>query len=319
MPSFSIIIPVYNVAQYIRKCLNSVLSQDFSDWETLLIDDGSTDGSGVICDEYGNRDSRFRVFHKPNGGVSSARNMGLDHARGEWIWFVDSDDYIIKDALSILDRTIKNYDCDTVFFEISEDRDGIASERSSIHNTIDSLEKNEFLCKVYSYLNQAILFKATYFQQHTIRFSPDIRMAEDLEVQYKYLIFALKPIKIYDRLYIYRKREGSATDNPDTDRNNMKDCIQVCNHLLDYIKSNHIAHEQWLSMRVRRLLKSCIQSAERVPKTELKDLQIQLRQVIDGYYAYGYTRVADKTLKLALINLNLYFICLRLYYKLKGK
>ena len=93
-PQVSIIIPVYNSENTLRRCLNSVLAQTFTDFECLLVDDGSTDDSGRICDEYAEKDKRFRVFHKENGGVSSARNVGLDNASGEWITFVDSDDWI---------------------------------------------------------------------------------------------------------------------------------------------------------------------------------------------------------------------------------
>lgn len=94
MPKVSLIVPVYKAEAYIRECLNSICQQTFIDWECLLIDDGSPDNSGVICDEYALKDDRFKVFHKPNGGVSSARNLGLDKARGEWVTFVDSDDFI---------------------------------------------------------------------------------------------------------------------------------------------------------------------------------------------------------------------------------
>lgn len=83
----SCIIPVYNTAKYLHRCIDSVLSQTFTDWEMLLIDDGSTDTSGFICDEYAAKDKRIRVFHKENGGISSARNVGLNHAQGEWILF----------------------------------------------------------------------------------------------------------------------------------------------------------------------------------------------------------------------------------------
>ena len=91
---FSIIIPVYNVASYLRECLDSVLAQAFTDWEAICIDDGSTDGSGAILDEYAVRDARFRVIHQKNAGVSAARNAALDVAKGEWIGFVDADDWI---------------------------------------------------------------------------------------------------------------------------------------------------------------------------------------------------------------------------------
>lgn len=96
----SVIIPVYNVAPYLRRCLDSVLAQMFKNFEVILIDDGSTDGSGAICDEYARKDPRFRVTHKENGGVSSARNEGIRQARGEWIAFVDSDDAVSPDYLS---------------------------------------------------------------------------------------------------------------------------------------------------------------------------------------------------------------------------
>ena len=98
----TIIIPVYNTAPYLPDCLTSILGQTFSDFELLLINDGSTDGSGTICDEYAKKDNRIRVFHKGNGGVSSARNLGLDNARGEWIYFVDSDDELLPGGLQTL-------------------------------------------------------------------------------------------------------------------------------------------------------------------------------------------------------------------------
>lgn len=94
LPKISIIVPVYNADKYLRRCVDSILAQTFTDFELLLIDDGSNDCSGVICDEYAVNDSRVRVFHKPNGGVSSARNVGLDNARGEWITFCDADDFV---------------------------------------------------------------------------------------------------------------------------------------------------------------------------------------------------------------------------------
>ena len=94
MPYFSIIIPVYNVEPYLRECLDSVLAQTFTDWEAICIDDGSTDGSGAILDEYAAKDKRFRVFHQPNAGLSAARNKALENVRGEYFCFLDSDDIV---------------------------------------------------------------------------------------------------------------------------------------------------------------------------------------------------------------------------------
>lgn len=103
-PVFSIIIPIYNVAPYLRECLDSVLAQTFSNWECLCVDDGSTDESGAILDEYATRDPRFRVFHQPNAGVSAARNLALDNVKGEWIGFLDGDDVW---AIDWLERIVK--------------------------------------------------------------------------------------------------------------------------------------------------------------------------------------------------------------------
>ena len=116
-PKISVIIPVYNTEKYLHRCINSILTQTYTDFELLLIDDGSTDSSGTICDEYAAKDARVRVFHKENGGVSSARNLGLDNAQGEWITFVDSDDYIEENFLKSFDG---NLDADLVLGNMIE-------------------------------------------------------------------------------------------------------------------------------------------------------------------------------------------------------
>ena len=95
----SIIVPVYNAEEYLSRCLDSILEQDMTSYEVILVDDGSTDSSSLICDRYSATDPRFRTIHKPNGGVSSARNAGLNLAKGEYLMFVDSDDYIADDML----------------------------------------------------------------------------------------------------------------------------------------------------------------------------------------------------------------------------
>ena len=93
-PKISVIVPVYKAEAYLRCCVDSLLAQTFRDFEILLIDDGSPDKSGEICDEYARQDGRIKALHKKNGGVSSARNVGIEHAQGEWITFVDADDYV---------------------------------------------------------------------------------------------------------------------------------------------------------------------------------------------------------------------------------
>ena len=108
----SVIVPVYNVERYIRQCVESILEQTYADLEIILVDDGSTDGSGSICDEYKLKDDRVVVIHKCNGGLSDARNAGLDIARGEYIGFVDSDDYIEPDMYEVLYKNCERYAAD---------------------------------------------------------------------------------------------------------------------------------------------------------------------------------------------------------------
>ena len=101
-PQISIIVPVYNVEKYLRQCLDSITAQTFTDWECILVDDGSKDKSGSICDEYAQKDNRFKVIHTKNGGVSSARNLGIEEAEGKWLYFCDADDSLLPKTLEIL-------------------------------------------------------------------------------------------------------------------------------------------------------------------------------------------------------------------------
>lgn len=108
MPEISIVVPVYKVENYLRRCVDSILGQSFADFELLLVDDGSPDRSGAICDEYALADSRVRVFHKENGGANSARRLGCAHATGTWLMFVDSDDTLPKEAVATLHGAVSS-------------------------------------------------------------------------------------------------------------------------------------------------------------------------------------------------------------------
>lgn len=148
----SVIVPVYNSEKYLHRCIDSILAQTYTDFELLLIDDGSKDNSGKICDEYAAKDSRIRVFHKENGGVSSARNMGLDNAQGEWITFVDSDDWVENDAYISLD---KNSDKDIIINSFLMYYEGNFYKEGDISLYISSKkQKDDFLFK---YLHTGLL------------------------------------------------------------------------------------------------------------------------------------------------------------------
>ena len=109
VPEVSIIVPVYNAEKALRRCVDSILGQEYTDFELLLIDDGSKDGSGAICDAYAASDSRVRVVHKVNTGVSDTRNTALELARGRWLQFLDSDDWITSDATKLLVRAARRH------------------------------------------------------------------------------------------------------------------------------------------------------------------------------------------------------------------
>ena len=111
MHKFSIVIPVYNVAPYLRECLESVLRQTYDNWEMICVDDGSKDGSGAILDEYAANDGRIKVFHTANSGVSSARNLGLENSTGDFVWFVDGDDVIHQQSLEAVNHAVDSYGC----------------------------------------------------------------------------------------------------------------------------------------------------------------------------------------------------------------
>lgn len=114
MPKISVIIPIYNAEKYIGECIESIISQKYRDFEVILVDDGSKDGSGIICDRYVAEDSRFKVIHQENRGISAARNAGLEKARGEYITFVDSDDCLAKDMFDQWMKAAVKYDADIV-------------------------------------------------------------------------------------------------------------------------------------------------------------------------------------------------------------
>ena len=120
-PKVSVIVPVYNVEKYLHRCIDSILAQSFTDFELLLVNDGSKDKSGEICDEYAAKDSRVRVFHKENGGVTSARKLGFDSSVGEYVLFVDSDDYLDKDGIASL-VSLSDDDVDIIIGDSLKDR-----------------------------------------------------------------------------------------------------------------------------------------------------------------------------------------------------
>lgn len=189
-PKISIIIPVYNVEKYLQECMDSVLSQTYTDYEVILIDDGSPDNSGIICDKYANIDSRVKVTHQPNFGVSEARNRGIELARGEWITFVDSDDWVDKDFLKMFEledapelsisglryvrfpehSTMKLWTFEETEIDLMKDSESIAKN--------NLLEYGTTFCKAY---------RKQILDKYSIRFDRNISYHEDHVFFFQYL------------------------------------------------------------------------------------------------------------------------------------
>ena len=215
----SIIIPVYNVEPYIKRCLDSVINQTYQNLEIICVDDGSTDGSGKICDEYATKDSRIKVFHKENGGVSSAKNLGLKNITGKYIGFVDSDDWIEPDMYEVLHKSAQSKDVPISVASYFKDTDTESVPMSNkeqipdgIINTKNMLLyplKRDYYMGFCGYLWNK-LFSANIFLNNGLSFNEEINYAEDV-LLYTEAIIAGKCIGNYiDKpLYHYYQREKS--------------------------------------------------------------------------------------------------------------
>jgi len=209
----SIIIPVYNVESYIRKCLDSVINQTYKNLEIICVNDGSTDGSGKICDEYAARDNRVKVFHKENGGVSSAKNIGLKNATGKYIGFVDADDWIEPDMYETLHKSAQNKNVPISVASYFKDAIPMSNKERISDGIIDTKNmllyplKRDYYMGFCGYLWNK-LFSADIFKG--LRFNEKINYAEDV-LLYTETIIAGKCVGIYiDKpLYHYYQREKS--------------------------------------------------------------------------------------------------------------
>ena len=219
----SIIIPVYNTEQYLSRCIDSILGQNFTDFELLLIDDGSTDGSAKICDAYAEKDSRIRVLHKENGGVSSARNLGLKMATGDWICFVDSDDELLPDGLQVMADGISNEVSMVLagYHEYEDDR--LTVDTSAMEVKGEVIDRNEALVmmypsedKVYMGYSVAKLFNRELINRFGVSFNEHIAIKEDTLFVVDYLCRNEKPvyftsIPVYKYLKVSTGAMGSLT------------------------------------------------------------------------------------------------------------
>lgn len=255
-PKISIIIPVYNVEKYLQYCLDSIIAQTFTDWECICVDDGSSDASGKILDEYAMNDERFVVIHQENRGVSSARNTGLDIARGEWISFIDSDDmitmdcfaYLVSDASSDLNiGVLESYYTNIPF-------------KGKIHfyqdQHISSTEWIERVCHlVFSNKNSVYCPRTLLLKKDIIgmqRFDEQMSLFEDVLFYMNVIINTNTTIAIHkEDLYLYRIRPGSLVRSE-------KSIARAVSRILFAEKVKKIIPESYEPIRHRFLLSTLL-------------------------------------------------------------
>ena len=258
----SVIIPVYNVQDYLARCVDSVLVQTHQDLEIILVDDGSTDASGDICDQYAERDSRICVIHKSNGGLSDARNAALDVMRGDYVTFVDADDYVHPQFVELLLHTIEDTGAPIAVCRWQELNDGeqpksvdtghittkLFSQAEAINSVFYQQELNHSAC--------SRLFKASIFD--SLRF-PVGKLYEDLAVIYPILKKVDRVALISPAMYYYMHRTGSIIESMTLQRT----------HVLDHLESleAQVADEapQYLPAVRSRHLSACFNMLRLMP------------------------------------------------------
>lgn len=229
----SVIVPVYNAGKYLYQCVDGILAQTYTNFELLLINDGSKDNSGKICDEYAAKDNRIRVFHKENGGVSSARNLGLDNACGKYIIFMDADDYWYDTtALEQLYVAAETYDLDIIRGEYKAvDSNGtllferpIPDRKMELSNKV--LNASTFYTNIMCGENFLVLSLIKRDTISNLRFSINRVFLEDMEFYARLFLKQLRCMFVPIRFYAYRKLSESASNTPKV--KNLEDAFSMC-------------------------------------------------------------------------------------------
>ncbi|MBO5396700.1 MAG: glycosyltransferase [Clostridia bacterium] len=259
LPLISVIIPVYNVEKYLEECVNSVLAQTYKNIEIILVDDGSTDSSGKLCDSFAENHSNIKVFHKENGGQSTARNMGLEKAQGKYIYFLDSDDIIVPDALEKL-CAVAEADCaDVVFFDalsfIDEKPDAemkqtyLRTHKYPVQSGIKTFElmqnRNEYHCVVWGMLLRKELLK-----KNDIEFIPGIYY-EDMAYTYELLCRAGTVSQCPEVLYKRRYRENSTMTSKKS-KKYFDSSVAVYEYIRDFSFDNNLTEFDFAKKYIAR-------------------------------------------------------------------
>lgn len=300
-PKISIIVPVYKVEQYLPKCIDSILAQTYHNWELLLIDDGSPDNSGHICEEYAQKDERIRVFHKKNGGVSSARNFGLDNAEGDYIMFVDSDDWISVDCLAICMNEILKSNLDAVqfgFISVTSNKENPKLKVATLPLDGEQyIQSNSFNVCV-----GGGIYKREIIEENKLRFPIDLKLAED---QIFVLSFIKKAVRIKylgRAMYYYLQRSDSAVHAPKSE-----DMLKSCEYLISCSKE-WFASKSFIDSMIVLFIIDMIKNND-VPYKKLKC--IYKKQNVNNFI--GVSKFQQLFPKIAKINFYVACLLTKLY------
>ena len=249
MKKVSIIVPVYNVERYLPECLDSILDQSYPKFELILVDDGSTDGSALLCDEYAARDNRIVLVHQKNAGAANAKNAALDLASGDYIAFVDSDDWVERDWLQRMVSVLEQREADLVecsFVREFRNRTEAGNDEAFV-NRLFSTE--EYLSQYLSIWTCSLFWNKLFKRELTenIRFRKERRCIDDEFYTYKVVSEAKRIQRIHDTLYHYRQRQTSAVSMNEKRFQRTNDALEILIERYEWVTARFPAlRRQWL-------------------------------------------------------------------------
>lgn len=244
-PLVSIIVPVYNVKDYVLKCLESLARQSYEQIEIIVVNDGSTDGSGEICDEFSCDEEKVKVFHKKNGGLSSARNYGIKKAKGEYICLVDSDDWVKKDFVAMMVEVAEEEDADVMvcgYNGLVPEQKVLSGEKATV-KLLTEQENMEIIA--WNKMYRRLLFDDVSY--------PEGENYEDTLTTYKLLSKAEKVVYVPESLYVYRERVGSIMKEGKKEEKLMAR-EKAAREAIDFFKdSSELEEASWIAMLTAKL------------------------------------------------------------------
>lgn len=281
----SIIIPVYNVKEYLTKCVESIVNQSYPKLEIILVDDGSTDGSGEICDLLSWEDERIQVIHKKNGGLSSARNAGIDIAKGDFIGFVDSDDYIAEEMYEVLLTNLQKNAADiSICNRWYEREDGTKFLRYKPTADVMIMDSKKAILEMNSFRTFDMSVCDKLYQRELfegIRF-PEGKLSEDFYIMYRLFDKAEKICYISAPLYYYMQRTGSISHNKKINF----DFVKAAKEQMEYIEKKYpelagCVHSSYASANMT------VYNFHKKNKVKCpKEVKIELQKNVKGNLAY---------------------------------